>query len=330
MKWYTPIEIKQQKGYLRHGSPMLLLGSCFAENVGDYLAHAKFDIDVNPFGTLYNPESIAICLERLMARERFTIEDLHYDGVLWYSYHHHGKFSQPDAGSTLENINHHFDKSVAQLARCERLIITFGTAYVYRLAESGMTVANCHKQPTTLFTRKRLTTEEIIARWSGIIERLKGLNTQCELLFTVSPIRHLRDGAHDNQLSKSTLLLAIDALCQRYSDRCSYFPAYEIVLDELRDYRFYAEDMTHPSSQAVAYICNKLAESCFTDETLRLAERCEKIYRSLRHRPINGTDNTAYRRFTERLTAQMRALETEYPCISFAEEYKQLQPSNTP
>lgn len=325
MKWSTTIAIDKQKGFLQYSNPILLIGSCFAENVGEYLTRAKFDIEVNPFGTLYNPESITMGIERLMSNHPFSKDELANDGNLWYSYHHHGKFSQPTAQATLDVINSQYEQASKMLSRCQRLIITFGTAYVYRLKSNGMTVANCHKQPASLFTRERLTVEDIVQRWSQIITRLQAYAPDCKILFTVSPIRHLRDGAHDNQLSKSTLLLAIDRLCATYSDMCSYFPAYEIVMDELRDYRFYAEDMTHPSAQAIAYICSRMVETYFTEETQQLAERCEKIYRSLQHRPLNGCDNKAYRQFAEKLIAQMLDIEREYPYISYATECNKLK-----
>lgn len=329
MKWFTPITIEKQTGYLQHGSPILLLGSCFAENVGEFLARCKFDIEINPFGTLYNPESIANAIERLISNRPFRENELCHDGNLWYSYHHHGKFSQTTVEATLDGINNSYERGVTLLANCQRLVVTFGTAYVYRLASNGMAVTNCHKQPAALFTRERLSVSDIVQRWDDILTQLQAHAPQCKVLFTVSPIRHLRDGAHDNQLSKSTLLLATEHLCKLHSNMCSYFPAYEIVLDELRDYRFYADDMTHPSAQAVTYICNRLVDTYFTDETRQLAERCEKIHRSLQHRPINGCDNNAYRQFAEKLITQMKDIEKECPYISFQEEYNKLKQLNS-
>jgi len=320
MKWTTPITIKEAKGYLHHGSPILSVGSCFADHVADYLSKAKFDIVQNPFGTLYNPESIAMALQRLMSGTPYTQEELSKSGNLWYSYHHHGKFSQTSADATLQHINKAFTEGAEILPRCERLIITFGTSYVYRLASNGMTVANCHKQPATLFTRTRLQVDEIVSLWEPLLQQIGQYAPSCKVLFTVSPIRHLSDGAHENQLSKSTLLLAIDALCKCYSDMCNYFPAYEIVLDELRDYRFYAEDMAHPSAQAIAYVCQRLADSYFTDTTCTIAEECLKINRSMQHRPLNGTDNDNYRKFLNSLIDKMQQIAERYPVVSFQQE----------
>ena len=320
MKWNTPIVIEAQKGYLQHGKPMLLMGSCFAESMGEYLSMAKFDIDINPFGTLYNPESIAVALHRLIENRCYTEGELRHDGELWYSYHHHGKFSRTASSAALQAINERYKKVADNLPSCQRLIITWGTAYVYRLNENGETVANCHKQPASKFTRTRLSVEEIIVCWRDLLHKIENVAPDCRVLFTVSPIRHLRDGAHDNQLSKSTLLLAADALCKEFPELCSYFPSYEIVLDELRDYRFYAEDMTHPSAQAIAYIRERMTEAYFTPETQQIADTCEKIYRSMQHRPLNGRNNAAYRRFAENLLQQMAETEAKYPFIAFDNE----------
>ncbi len=325
MKWSTPITIEEKKGYLQHGSPMLLMGSCFADNVGEYLRKAKFEIEINPFGTLYNPESIANALDRLISGREYRPEDLQRSGKIWYSYHHHGKFSSTSAEQTLRNINNSLERASAMLKRCERLILTFGTAYVYRLASTGETVANCHKQPAYLFERTLLSVDEIVTRWEKLLQRLAIHAPQCKIVFTISPIRHMSDGAHNNQLSKSTLLLAADRLCKSHSELCDYFPAYEIVLDELRDYRFYADDMAHPSPQAVAYIYEKLCDTYFTDHTRDIAELCLKIDRGLHHRPLAGTDNEGYQQFAQKLITQMRQTEQKEKNIDYNKEIEELK-----
>ncbi len=325
MKWNTPVIIELHLGYLQHDIPLLLMGSCFADNMGQYLTAAKFNICVNPFGTLYNPESIAHAIERLMGNRAFTSEELSTNGNLWYSYHHHGDFSQPTQEDTLNAINTAYNQAANLLPHCQRLIITWGTAYVYRLKENGSVVANCHKQPDALFTRNRLSVEEITSRWSKLLVQLHRYAPQCKVLFTVSPIRHLRDGAHDNQLSKSTLLLAVEALCNQCPEMCSYFPAYEIVMDELRDYRFYAEDMTHPSQQTIAYLRERLADTYFTPETKALTEVCLKIDKGLQHKPLKGRNNEAYRTFATHLLQQMNQITEKYPYIDYDAERKELE-----
>ncbi len=325
MKWCTTVEIAPERGYMQHNKPMLMIGSCFTEHIGDYMKATKFDIDVNPFGVLYNPLSIAQALTRLMDGTPYDRKELCFDGNLWYSYHHHGKFSQTTAESTIEGINQRFEQAAQQLKKSKIIIVTWGTAYVYSLVENGMIVANCHKQPAKLFTRTRLRIEEIVSCWSNLIEQLQAYTPDCTILFTVSPIRHLSDGAHDNQLSKSTLLLAIEELMRKFPNICRYFPAYEIVNDELRDYRFYAEDMTHPAQQTISYIRQRLKDTYFTQETVSLAESCEKIYRGLQHRPLNGNDTATYRMFAEKLIKQMTDIETKYPYLSFEYERQQLR-----
>lgn len=325
MKWTTPVTVATEKGYLRHGMPILMMGSCFADHIGSYLQEAKFDVCLNPYGTLYNPESIASAIERLAEGRPYEEEELRYDGFLWYSYMHHGSFSSPDRSAALQAMNRSYKRAADLLPRCQRLIATWGTAYVYRLKETGMTVANCHKQPEKVFERARIEADEIVARWELLTQRLHEYAPGCRVLLTVSPIRHLRDGAHNNQLSKATLLLAADTLCRRYPETYSYFPAYEIVMDELRDYRFYAEDMTHPAAAAVAYIRERFAEAYFTPETARLATACEKIATGLRHRPLKGCDSPAYRDFAASLLRQMDALAAGCDAIDYSAERKEIE-----
>ena len=325
MNWTTPIAIKEEKGYLHHGSPMLFMGSCFADNVGLYLSEARMDIEINPFGTLYNPESLAMALSRLMRGDEYKACELCNSGELWYSYHHHGKYSRSTIDATLQCINIDFVRARNMLPRCERLIVTMGTAYVYRLKSNGAVVTNCHKQPAALFTRERLTVEAIVNQWNELLDALFVYSPQCQVLFTVSPIRHLSDGAHDNQLSKSTLLLAVDELCRRFPDKCRYFPAYEIMMDELRDYRFYAEDMTHPTPQAVNYICERLAAAYFTDETQTIVDKCRKVQRSLQHRPLNGVESKSYKQFVAHLLQQIEQIEQIHTCLCYEREKIELK-----
>lgn len=324
MKWSTIVNIAEHKGFLTHSDKMLLIGSCFTENIGQLLQQSKFDVDINPFGTLYNPESIAMGLRRLMEQRPFTLDELNNDGGLWYSYHHHGAFSSYNSEETLAHINRRYEYAANQLPQCQKLIVTFGTAYVYRL-ENGKTVANCHKQPASHFKRNRLSVAEIVSEWEALITQLIQYAPQCDILFTVSPIRHLSDGAHNNQLSKSTLLLAVEQLCHTHPDKCQYFPSYEIVMDELRDYRFYAEDMAHPTPQAVSYIYQRLQDTYFDNDTTNIATECSKIYRSLSHRPLKGTNDEKYKDFVAKLIAQTLEIEKKHNCINYEAERTQLK-----
>ena len=251
MNFRTVIDPPRNPGYLDHRQHLLLLGSCFVENVGAWLQQRKFDVDINPFGTLYNPESIARNWERIVSGSPFTADNLFQANGLWHSYDHHSRFSSPDRECALGHINRRLARAHDRLPETDRIVVTWGSAYAYRLHATGEVVANCHKQPAALFSRELLPVEAIGARWLPLVRHIETTLPRCRVLFTVSPIRHLSDGAHGNQLSKATLLLAIDRL-QRESRICDYFPSYEIVMDDLRDYRFYDTDMTHRAGRARA------------------------------------------------------------------------------
>lgn len=285
MEFRTTIKPNRSQGIIDHQKPIMLLGSCFSDNIGARLQSDLFDVDVNPFGTLYNPASIASAIRRIVSDDKFTTSDLFEHEHRYHSFAHHSRFSSTDLNIALTQINSRLHTSHEALRRANTLLITFGTAWVYRLRATGQVVSNCHKLPAAMFTRSRLSVDEIVAEWSELLETLRSFNPQLNIFFTVSPIRHLADGAHDNQLSKSTLLLAIDRLGG------NYFPSYEIMLDDLRDYRFYSTDMTHPSEVAIDYIYDIFSQSYMTDATRELARSCRRISQRLNHRPM--TDNTA-------------------------------------
>ena len=303
----TKVELPVSELNISYSNRMMLLGSCFSENIGKMLVDSKFSCDVNPFGILYNPLSIASALDDMLRCRTYTADDWElFETDCWHSYMHHSRFSASTQSECLELINERLHEASENLKSLDCLLITFGTAWVYRLASNGCVVANCHKQPDKLFCRELLTVDEIVREYAMLIERLLRLRPSLQILFTVSPIRHIKDGLHGNQISKSVLLLAVDRLCALFPC-CHYFPSYEIQLDELRDYRFYATDMTHPSEVAVDYIYSRFSEACFSDSAQQAATDCEKLYRQLRHRPL--TDNAeAIARFkasTEKLRQQL-------------------------
>ena len=266
---------------ISHRDKILLLGSCFAENIGHLLVAHKFNVKINPTGILYNPVSIADALQMMSDRYQYTVNDIFRDGNLWHSFRHHSRFSHTDPELCINGINRELNAGAEQLHRVSWLLVTFGTAYVYSLRETGKVVANCHKLPASLFDRRRVGVDEMLRGWIPLIERLSDSNPELRIMFTVSPIRHLRDGAHENQLSKSVLLLFVDELCRMYPDRCIYFPSYEIVMDELRDYRFYDAGMTHPNEQAIRYIWERFSEACFSEETRTLNREWERLEKAL-------------------------------------------------
>lgn len=295
-----------------------MFGSCFIENIGRLLIDNKFKANLNPFGVLYNPQSISQALQLLINEHTFSADDVFEHKGIYHSFFHHSSFSHSDKEKCLEQINHRRKQASDDFRQADILFITFGTAYVFRNRESGKVVGNCHKLPAGYFDRYRLSVEDIVQEWSNLLKRLKEINPSLQVIFTVSPIRHLKDGAHDNQLSKSVLLLAIDELCKS-DESLHYFPSYEIVLDELRDYRFYNEDMVHPNSVAVRYIWERLAESYMHDETHLITDEWRKIFSALNHRPLN-IESEEYKLFLRQTLLKLKAFDDKYPYICCEEE----------
>lgn len=293
MRFRTEVEIEQPAWGIGHGDNLLLLGSCFADNIGDKLVRSGFSALVNPFGTLYNPASVAAALTRLLDAQSFDERDLQDFGIEgWGVWDAHSLLCRPKKEEVLSVLNARFGEASEQLRTASVLLVTFGTAWVYRLRETSAVVANCHHEPASRFVREKMSVEEILTLWTPLLERLHEMNPALRVVFTVSPIRHLKDGAHGNQLSKATLLLAVDVLRSKVEGQwIAYFPAYELVLDELRDYRFYADDMTHPSQAAVAFLWEKFGDTFFDTRTRGEAAKAEKLAKARDHRPLHDTTN---------------------------------------
>lgn len=280
----------------------------------------KWQAEVNPFGVLYNPQSIAQALTMLASRHTLTEEELTlFPNEGWSTWMHHSTFSCPERSEALALINARLEQASQMLLNADTLIITFGTAWVYRLRETGQTVGNCHKMPERLFIRQRLSADEIIEEYTALLEQLWSTNPELRIIFTISPVRHLKDTLHGNQLSKSTLLLAVDVLCQRFPEKSYYFPAYEIVIDELRDYRFYADDMAHPSPQAVEYVWERFVEHCTDAEAQRFMAQWAKVTKALEHRPFRP-DSPQYRSFVAQTLNTINELKDQYPHIEVDKE----------
>ena len=279
IKLQTPVTLDAAPVSLSYSDRILVLGSCFADEIGARLAAAGFKVLTNPFGTLYNPVSIGNAVARLGSGVPFTEEDVVGMGAnagKVCSFWHHTSFARTDTAEFLENANASLEDASAFWKTCNRVIVTLGTAWAFRFNETGETVANCLKRPAAEFTRYRLTIAQTATILLGLVKR----HEDKEFIFTVSPIRHLGDGAHGNQLSKSTLLLATEGL--------PYFPAYEIMMDELRDYRWWAEDMVHPTQQAAAYLCDRFIEWVLSPREWDLYESKMKEYRHSQHRPMQN------------------------------------------
>lgn len=313
MKFRTEINIEPFTRKIAHQTPVFSIGSCFADTIAAKLERYKFRVTGNPFGVLYNPLSIAAALEALDKGRRYTETDLAESDGVWFSYAHHGSFSAATPEAALAVMNGSAESASEALREADTVIITFGTAWVYEL--DGVVVANCHKQPASLFTRRRLSVSEIVERWSALMETvLKDKN----VIFTVSPVRHLKDGFEENSLSKSLLRVAVGELVGIYPS-ARYFPAFEIVTDDLRDYRFYKGDMVHPSDEAVEYVWEKFSGAAFSDDTLALLPRIEAIRRAMDHRPFS-VGSEPHRKFREASLRQAQALQRENPGVDFSAE----------
>ena len=312
MDFQTLVDTTSTGLRIEHDEGIMMLGSCFAEDVGDALRRSMLKLCINPFGTLYNPQSIAEALRRLMADKPFDESELMRYGNLWHSMSHHSRFSSADKRMALQKINDAYAEGVAALGKARHLVVTFGTAFVF--TRDGAVVANCHKMPAAEFQRTRLSADDIAACWLPLVDDLRRLNPQLDITFTVSPVRHLADGAHGNQTSKATLLLAVDQIISHHADCCHYFPSYELLLDQLRDYRFYAADMVHPSAVAVEYIAGRFKESCLSAKAREACRRCEKLYARLLHRPLTD-DTEAIAQFRQSTLTAANALKVELPYV---------------
>ena len=317
MQLTTSVELPKNLPQINHKQQLIVLGSCFAENIGQRIKQLQFKANINPFGILYNPLSIATAIEQILNFKTYSESDLFEYKGCWHSYMHHGCFSSHDKTTTLENINQRLQEAQQQLSKsAEWLILTFGTAYVYTLKDNNKIVSNCHKLPERQFNRRMLDVDEIVTTYKHLLEKLRVKQPQLKVLFTVSPIRHIRDGLHANQLSKSTLLLAIDKLCKMQPELNIYFPSYEIMIDELRDYRFYADDLVHPSNLAIEYIWQRFSTLFFSSDTKNIMHECEKIDKLLQHRPLFPTSDE-YKSFLRQTVLKIEQLKRKYPYLEF-------------
>ena len=282
MKFRTEIPTPKYPFDINYQDKLMLVGSCFSDHIGNFFQEMSFNTLSNPFGTLFNPVSIATALKMCMNPELFNEQYIDFFNEKWISYAHHGKFSHPDKETFLQNIRQNSDRAHNFLSSANYLFITFGTAYCYRLIERNLIVTNCHKIPANQFEKQLLTIEQIVGLYQNLLEQLRQFNPQLKIVFTVSPVRHLADGFHENQISKSTLHLSANQLVD--NTNTFYFPSYEMVQDDLRDYRFYAADLCHPSDAAVTYIREKLTDALFTPETQEKMKEVMKENKAQGHR----------------------------------------------
>lgn len=302
IEFYTRVGVPTMPFDIDYATGIVSLGSCFSDEIGKRLQEGDFHIEQNPFGTLYNPASIASALRRIMYDREIGMEDLVEHEGLWHSWHHHGSFSRATAEECLEACNSRIHQAHEALKQASLLMITFGSAWIYE--REGQVVANCHKLPQENFVRRKMSVEDIVSLWRPLLKELYSFHPHLSTLFTVSPIRHIGDGLHGNQLSKSTLLLAIDELVDSELPPAKrkkkgakveepdhpvtvYFPAYEIVVDELRDYRFYEADMVHPSTLAVDVVWDRFQRVTMVPAIREQAHFNAKQHKREKHITIN-------------------------------------------
>lgn len=285
LKLQTPVTDQPCKVGISYEDRILMLGSCFSDNIGRQLADLGFDVCVNPFGTLYNPVSILQSIEMFAGSRLFGPEDCVQIGAgdeRWCSFSHHTSFARESAEDFLVHANEALTSARSFFTSCNKVIITLGTAWCFRNVASGRVVSNCLKRPAAEFVRERLSAAEV----TGVLRDIAGLCPGKEFIFTVSPIRHFKDGAHGNQVSKASLLLGVEDFICSCDMACDYFPAYEIMMDELRDYRFYAEDMCHPSAQAVGYIRERFLSWALPESEHSRLDESIRSFKRLQHRLI--------------------------------------------
>lgn len=318
MKFRTEIEIPQHHNPINHSEKILTIGSCFAQNIGEYFINGKLDVLVNPFGVLYNPVSILNSVKLLTGSIKFTEEDLVYDQGEWHSFYHHTDFSHHEKNVVLKNINDSLESTSEFIRNANRVIFTYGSSYVYELYESGIIASNCHKIDSGKFKRYRLSAGKVREAIRSALDEILTLNKNCEFIFTVSPVRHWKDGAIDNQLSKSTLILAVNEIVKN-NPRCIYFPSFEIMMDDLRDYRYYESDLVHPNKSAKDYIWEKFSESMMSENCREIVKEVENISRAKSHR-VRNPDSDKHKQFITATLAKIKELTSKYPHIDFSEE----------
>jgi lysophospholipase L1-like esterase len=313
MQFRTTLSIPQSSFELGYDTPLLMLGSCFTENIGARLQSLHLPVLTNPFGIVYNPISMTRNINYLMTNEIFSEKDIFQQGDMWHSWQHHSRFSSPEKAEILRGINDELTTARNHFVKTKTLILTLGTANVFVEKKSNQVVNNCHKSPPQYFEKKRLSVSDVVSNFKTIFEKILSQNTECQIVMTVSPIRHLRDGLIENNRSKAVLLLASAELSDLFPN-VHYFPAYELVIDDLRDYRFFAPDMMHPTDQAIDYIWQHFTDTFFTEKTKIMTEEVHKINLMKQHRPLHP-NTEGYQQFVNQLQQKVDNLKNKYPFL---------------
>jgi hypothetical protein len=315
MEFRTKIALSNNQKPIDYNSKIVSMGSCFALNIDEKFDFYKFQSSLNPFGIIFNPVSIEKIIFRVANGILFTEDDVFYHNERWHSFEVHSDLSKSDKNEFLNNLNSSLHKAKQSLLEASYIIITYGTAWVYRNKATKEIVANCHKLPQKEFSKELLSINEIENSIKKALNLIQNINPKVSFILTLSPVRHLKDGFVENQQSKAHLISALHSSDVKQSDY-NYFPAYEIMMDELRDYRFYSEDMMHPSQIAIEYIWQRFSESNFSAETHSTMKEVEDIQKGLAHKPFNN-QSEAHQLFLLKLTTKIAELETKFSHIQF-------------
>lgn len=318
----TPVPLSDYPFRIGYQHRLLSMGSCFAEHIGEYLQDRKFQQVLSPFGIVYHPVVLARLLRQLLDDQAPQAVDLFEQQSLWRHYDFHSRFSGPEKASTQDLLGRQHKIGAEAVRSVDVLLLTLGTAYGYQLKSSGEWVNNCHKQAADFFAKVRSEGPEMTSALAESFELLKKVNPNLQIILTVSPVRHLRDGLLENQRSKARLLLCQEALTSTL-DFVHYFPAYEILLDELRDYRYYANDLLHPSALAIEIITARFAEAFLEPEAIEISQQVWRLLKATRHRPMHP-GSLAAKQFLSRTKSELGKLSESYPFLDFSEEISQL------
>ncbi|QRM89382.1 GSCFA domain-containing protein [Lacinutrix sp. WUR7] len=319
MKLQTQIPLQQQEhNQINYDAKLLLLGSCFSENIGEKFNYFKFQNTINPFGILFHPKAIESLIVNASQGKVYSEKDIFFHKEQWHCYQAHSILSNASKANLIEDLNAAITSTKKQITEASHIIITLGTAWVYKHIETKAVVANCHKVPQKAFTKELLAVPEIVASLENIVASLKEVNANASVIFTVSPVRHIKDGFIENTQSKAHLITAIHELLspQKQSRGLSYFPSFEIMLDELRDYRFYKEDMLHPNKTAIQYIWNKFQQVWISSEASNTMQDIEIIQKGLMHKPFNPNAE-AHLQFVAKLQVKIKNIQRDYSFVSF-------------
>lgn len=319
MQFRTQIPLSKTNNPIDYNSKVLSFGSCFAENMADKFDYFKFQNETNPFGIIFNPVSIEKIINRTVQEKWFTEKDVFFHNERWHSFDVHSDLSNSDRQELLETLNKAISETHKQLKQATHIIITYGTSWIYRDLESEQIVANCHKVPQKQFSKELLSVDATEKSIQNTINLIQTLNPNINFIFTISPVRHIKDGFAENQLSKSHLFAGLHQVLKTHNSKlitANYFPSYEIMMDELRDYRFYGEDMLHPNQVAIDYIWHKFSENYITENAILIMKEIDEIQKSLRHRSFNP-ESEQHQKFLAKLQQRINVLGEKLPHIRF-------------